>query len=158
MGRRSGSGNALPGASRGGAASFELSSRRVRPEIRSKCVRFSPTGRAFAAASTEGLVVYSLDDAMLFAPFELTEAITPEAVRRLLRRGRFARALVFALHLNEPGVIRVSPVQSGWVWGEAAWHGMAWHGMAWHGIRAAGSDSGREKLPATTISTHPIEP
>lgn len=36
-----------------------------------KCVRFSPTGLQFAAASTEGLLLYSLDDALIFDPAEL---------------------------------------------------------------------------------------
>ena len=31
-------------------------------QIRTKDVKFSPTGRAWAAATTEGLVIYSLDD------------------------------------------------------------------------------------------------
>ena len=59
----------LPGVTRGDAAS----SRRTAAAIRSKCVQFSPTGRAFAVASTEGLLVYSLDDALVFDPIELGE-------------------------------------------------------------------------------------
>lgn len=47
----------MPGATKG-----DLSSRRTRPEVRTKHLRFSPTGRAWAAASTEGLLIYSLDD------------------------------------------------------------------------------------------------
>ena len=71
----------LPGAKKG-----DFSSRRTRLAVRSKCVRFSPTGLQFAAASTEvsgavtstllilreqGLLVYSLDSALAFDPSEL---------------------------------------------------------------------------------------
>ncbi|GAA6002410.1 hypothetical protein JCM10207_001106 [Rhodosporidiobolus poonsookiae] len=87
----------LPGA-RGGDASR----RKYRPEARTKCVRFSPTGRAWAAASTEGLLVYSLDDDLTFDPFELDVDITPASIRETLFDDRhFLKALVMALRLNE---------------------------------------------------------
>jgi periodic tryptophan protein 2 len=47
----------LPGVVRG-----DFSARSVAPEIRTRAVHFSPTGRAWAAATTEGLVIFSLDD------------------------------------------------------------------------------------------------
>ncbi|CAM9476425.1 unnamed protein product, partial [Choristocarpus tenellus] len=65
---------ALPGASRG-----KDGSRRVREEVRSSCVRFSPTGREWAAATTDGLLLYSLDDAAVFDPSDLDESVTPES-------------------------------------------------------------------------------
>lgn len=46
----------LPGVRKG-----DMSSRRFQPEVRVFCVRFSPTGQAFAAAGTEGLCIYALD-------------------------------------------------------------------------------------------------
>ncbi len=45
-----------------GSKKLDYSSRRVRPEMRTKHVLFSPTGRAWAAATTEGLIIYSLDE------------------------------------------------------------------------------------------------
>ena len=57
----------LPGVTRGDMAS----SRRVALEIRTKALGLSPSGRAFAVASTEGLLVYSLDESLVFDPFEL---------------------------------------------------------------------------------------
>ena len=50
----------------------DMASRRQRVmEIRVRGVAFSPTGRAFAVASTDGLLVYSLDESLIFDPFEL---------------------------------------------------------------------------------------
>lgn len=54
-------------------------SRRTREEARSSCVRFSPTGREWAVCTTDGLLLYSLDDATAFDPSELDESVTPEA-------------------------------------------------------------------------------
>lgn len=59
----------LPGVTRGDASS----KRTTHPEIRTKCVMFSPAGRSFSVASTEGLLMYSLDDSLVFDPFELGE-------------------------------------------------------------------------------------
>lgn len=93
----------LPGVYRG-----SMSSRRVRPEVRAYCVRFSPTGRAWAAATTEGLLIYSLDESVLFDPFELDMSVTPDAVAAALRAGEYARALAIAVRLGEAGWIRAA--------------------------------------------------
>ncbi|KAI5852995.1 WD40-repeat-containing domain protein [Morchella snyderi] len=83
----------LPGASRG-----DLSQRKVRPEIRIADVAFSPTGRSFAAASTEGLLVYSLDNVAIFDPFDLDVDVTPAAT---LAEKDYVKALVMSFRLNE---------------------------------------------------------
>jgi periodic tryptophan protein 2 len=94
---------ALPGVTRGaGAAQL---SRRTGPELRTRALAFSPAGRAFAAACTEGLLVYSMDDSLVFDPFELGEDVTPAAARAALAAGHFARGLLLALHLNEGALI-----------------------------------------------------
>ena len=69
----------------------------VLPVYRSKCVRFSPTGREFAVASTEGLLLYSLNTEMSFDPIELDIEITPDTIRDTLKRRNFSRALVVRL-------------------------------------------------------------
>jgi periodic tryptophan protein 2 len=92
---------ALPGARRAGMGG----KRATRPEVRTKCVAFSPTGRAFSAATTEGLLVFSLDDTLLFDPIELGEDTTPEGVAAAIAGGAFARALLLALHLGEAPLI-----------------------------------------------------
>ncbi|KAJ8379169.1 hypothetical protein AAFF_G00230810 [Aldrovandia affinis] len=73
----------LPGVRKG-----DMSSRHFKPEIRVSSLSFSPTGRGWAATSTEGLLVYSLD------------ARWSEA------REEWAAAIVLAFRLNETALTR----------------------------------------------------
>lgn len=91
----------LPGTTRG-----DFSVRRTRPEIRVPAVSFSPTGRAFCAASTEGLLVYSLDTALQFDPFDLDLDITPANILGAIKLKDFLRALVMAFRLNERPLVQ----------------------------------------------------
>ena len=91
----------LPGINRGDA-----SIRRTRPEVRVPAVAFSPTARAFCAASTEGLLVYSLDATLQFDPFELDLDVTPASALQAVADGDYLRALVLAFRLNEVPIIR----------------------------------------------------
>ncbi|CAD6890976.1 unnamed protein product [Tilletia controversa] len=91
----------LPGVQHG-----DLSKRNTRLVARSKCVRFSPTGRSWAAASTSGLLLYSLDAAAAglgaaFDPLELDLGLTPASVREASDEGEHVRALVGSLKLGE---------------------------------------------------------
>ncbi|OJJ48949.1 hypothetical protein ASPZODRAFT_149923 [Penicilliopsis zonata CBS 506.65] len=106
----------LPGAKRGDAGA-----RTTRPEVRVTSVAFSPTGRAFCAASTEGLLVYSLDTEIVFDPFDLDIDITTsnilatlEAAKKASTSGTaddddasYLKALIMAFRLNEARLIRV---------------------------------------------------
>ena len=74
--------------------------------IRASCVRFAPDGRSWAAASTEGLLVYAVDDALQFDPTGLELDTTPAAVGKALARAEYGRALPMALCLNEVPLIR----------------------------------------------------
>jgi periodic tryptophan protein 2 len=93
----------LPGASRGAG---DMSKRRYKQEARTKCVRFSPTGRAWAAASTEGLLIYSLDETVSFDPFDLSLDLTPQSVLDVLSSGEYLKALVMAFRLSEKPLIQ----------------------------------------------------
>uniref|UniRef100_G1P3B5 PWP2 small subunit processome component n=1 Tax=Myotis lucifugus TaxID=59463 RepID=G1P3B5_MYOLU len=86
----------LPGVRKG-----DMSSRHFKPEIRVTSLRFSPTGRCWAATTTEGLLIYSLDTQMLFDPFELDTSVTPGRIRAALRQRDFTRAILMAVRLNE---------------------------------------------------------
>ena len=93
----------LPGASRG-----DFAARKIRPEIRVASVAFSPTGRSFTAASTEGLLIYSLDDHAAFDPFDLEVDITPASTLATVNahpNPDYLKALVMALRLNERYII-----------------------------------------------------
>ncbi|KAH0559711.1 hypothetical protein GP486_003772 [Trichoglossum hirsutum] len=91
----------LPGASRG-----DPSMRKARPEVRISAIAFSPTGRAFCAASTEGLLIYSLDESLQFDPFDLDTDITPATTLATLCTRNYLKALVMAFRLNERYLIR----------------------------------------------------
>ncbi|KIK70124.1 hypothetical protein GYMLUDRAFT_187734 [Collybiopsis luxurians FD-317 M1] len=95
----------LPGAQRG-----DMSIRKYRQEARTKCVRFSPTGRAWAGASTEGLLIYSLDashtNSANFDPFDLSLDLTPESILSTLESRSYLPALIMAFRLNEQALIQ----------------------------------------------------
>lgn len=90
----------LPGAQRGEGA------RKTRPAVRVPSVAFSPAGRSFCAASTEGLLIYSLDTTVQFDPFDLDIDITPATTLETLANLEFLKALVMAFRLNERSLIR----------------------------------------------------
>lgn len=86
----------LPGVKRGDAAEREATL-----ELRTKDLTISPTGHSWASASTEGLIIFSIDDSTTFEPFELDETVTPKTIRKTMKKGQCSKALVMALHLNE---------------------------------------------------------
>ncbi|XP_062558413.1 periodic tryptophan protein 2 homolog [Armigeres subalbatus] len=90
----------LPGVKRA-----DLSARNQRPEVNVFAVRFSPTGQSWAAASTEGLLMYSLNKGIVFDPYQLSVEITPKAIRELLKKQDYSAALIMALKLNENNLI-----------------------------------------------------
>lgn len=94
----------LPGATR----ATDPTARRALAETRCRCVRFSPTGASFAAATVEGLLVFSVDEGMTFDPVALDLDVTPATIRAALAGGDPARALAYALHLGEPRYIRAA--------------------------------------------------
>jgi periodic tryptophan protein 2 len=93
----------LPGATRGG----DPSARKRMPEVRVTGLAFAPTGRSFCAASTEGLLIYSLDTIPLFDPIDLDLAVTPASTVHVLQKEKdYLKALVMAFRLNEAPLIR----------------------------------------------------
>ena len=89
-----------------GSKKLDNSSRSFRPEVRVAAVRFSPTGRAFSAVTTEGLLTYSLDSTVAFDPYDLELDITSDRVRRVADSGNFSEALILAFRLNEADVLK----------------------------------------------------
>ncbi|XP_076300716.1 periodic tryptophan protein 2 homolog [Lasioglossum baleicum] len=89
-----------------GVKSGDMASRSMKPEIRVYSLQFSPTGQAWAAATTEGLLIYSLDVGMVFDPFELELGITPETVKMTLNGREYTKALMMSIKLNEKLLIK----------------------------------------------------
>lgn len=93
----------LPGSTRGG----DPSARKHNPEVRVTGLAFAPTGRSFCAASTEGLLIYSLDTIPLFDPIDLDLAVTPASTLHVLEKDKdYLKALVMAFRLNEAPLLR----------------------------------------------------
>jgi len=86
----------MPGVDKG-----DFSTRKTKPEVRTTAVQFSPTGRSWAAASTVGLVEYSLDESLVFDPYDLDIEVTPLSVRSVLADKEYTKALVMAFRLGE---------------------------------------------------------
>lgn len=100
------------------------SSRRTREEARSTCVRFSPTGREWAACTTDGLLLYSLDEAAVFDPSDLDESVTPEAVQvRCLLANMVLVGTVVVVALRWWGDERCYVFFSSVLWRGAGGHG-----------------------------------
>ncbi|XP_054265310.1 periodic tryptophan protein 2 homolog [Macrosteles quadrilineatus] len=91
----------LPGVRKG-----DMAARGMKPEVRVYHVQFSPTGQAWAAVTTEGLLVYSLDSGVVFDPFHLDPDITPASVLSRLGKQEYGDALMMALRLNEQKYIQ----------------------------------------------------
>lgn len=84
-----------------GTLKNDIASRNFKPEVGVNCIRFSPNGQQWAAASTEGLLIYSLDKGIVFDPFHMSVEVTPKAARNLIIEKEYSAALVMALKLNE---------------------------------------------------------
>lgn len=94
--------NTLPGSKRG-----DPSARKRFADVRVNGIAFSPAGTAFCAASTEGLLIYSLDTSVQFDPFDLNMEITPASTLNVLETEKdYLKALVMAFRLNEAGLIK----------------------------------------------------
>lgn len=83
----------LPGAKRLNNA--QLIKRRTKLAIRVKAVKFSPDGTHFAAATTEGLIIYSLkNDFNLFNPIEIDETVTLDNIISNVKSEQYLTALI----------------------------------------------------------------
>eukprot|EP01126_Amoeba_proteus_P062326 TRINITY_DN8456_c0_g1_i4.p1 TRINITY_DN8456_c0_g1~~TRINITY_DN8456_c0_g1_i4.p1 ORF type:complete len:737 (-),score=150.98 TRINITY_DN8456_c0_g1_i4:285-2495(-) len=86
--------NTLPGVMLGPASG-------KKETIKISEVTFSPSGRQWACCSTTGLVVFSLDEQILFDPYQLDLDVTSVNIHKTLMDGLYLKALVMALRLNE---------------------------------------------------------
>lgn len=84
-----------------GTQKNDVASRNYNPEVAVYCLEFAPSGQQWAAASTEGLLVYSLDKGIVFDPYQLSIEVTPKQTRLLLQDEEYSKALIMALKLNE---------------------------------------------------------
>lgn len=83
-----------------GVIKSDYADREMTPIISVQQIRFSPTMRTFSLASTEGVIIYSLDNTTTFYPFELDASITTDSFRKNIVEKNYTEALIQAIKLN----------------------------------------------------------
>jgi periodic tryptophan protein 2 len=89
-----------------GTLKNDVASRNFKPEVGVTSLQFSPNGQQWAAATTEGLMVYSLDKGIVFDPYQMSIEVTPKAARALVGEQEYSAALIMALKLNESNLVQ----------------------------------------------------
>lgn len=79
--------------------------RRTKLAIRVKQVLFSPDGKSFACATTEGVLIYSIINTQVFTPYNLDIDVTLENLIEELKRKNYLQALIMALRFNQPKIL-----------------------------------------------------
>jgi hypothetical protein len=74
--------------------------------VRCRALALAPTGASWAAGTTEGLLLYSLDAGAVFDPTDLAEDVTPAGVAAALAAGAPLRGALLALRLRDGGLLR----------------------------------------------------
>eukprot|EP00963_Diacronema_lutheri_P001437 scaffold86_cov338-Pavlova_lutheri.AAC.100 len=92
----------LPGASGTGRVDGWKSKQ---ASARIRCVQLSPSGSMWIAGSSEGLLVYSVGEDIMFDPSDLEEATTPDAALRAMGQRRYSLALSVSLRLSNQALI-----------------------------------------------------
>lgn len=78
----------------------------VRVEMYAAAVRFSPSGREWAAATSQGIQVFTLDDALIFSPTDLDVTITPHSIDERIHNKEYGLAINMALQLGEKATLK----------------------------------------------------
>jgi periodic tryptophan protein 2 len=86
----------IPGVIKG-----DPSLRTTRPEVRTTCVKFATNGRSWAASTTEGLLIYTLDAQIYFDPFNLDIDATPANVEKLCKQKKLVQSFVMSLRIGQ---------------------------------------------------------
>lgn len=89
-----------------GTQKNDVASRNFKPEVGVTSLKFSPDGQQWAASTTEGLMVYSLDKGIVFDPYQMSIEVTPKATRSLVLEKEYSAALIMALKLNETNLVQ----------------------------------------------------
>ena len=61
---------------------------------RIKNIKFSPNGQNWAAATTEGVGIFTLNESKYFTPYELNENISKEIVLANFKQGDYFNSLI----------------------------------------------------------------
>ena len=91
----------------GSAASASLlpGTSRKSTVINCRCISIAHGDRCWAAATPEGVVLYTHDSGLRFDPLDLDEHVTPGAVASAIKDQQFGKALFMSLRLGETHLI-----------------------------------------------------
>jgi periodic tryptophan protein 2 len=76
-----------------------------RAVLRCRALALAPSGNTWAAATPEGILLFSLSSAALFDPTDLTEEVSVPSVHSLLGSGQTVRAIHVASRLHSPALV-----------------------------------------------------
>lgn len=79
--------------------------RKTKLAVRTKEVRFSPDGKSFACATTEGVIIYIINSTQTFTPMDLDLDVTLENLISQLKSRNYMGALVMSLKFNQIKII-----------------------------------------------------
>ena len=79
--------------------------RKTKLAVRVKDVKFSPDGKSFACATTEGIIIYSVSNSQTFSPIDLDVEVTLKNLISELKKRNYLQAIVMALKLNQAKII-----------------------------------------------------
>ena len=93
----------MPGAK----TAKNLLKRNVKLAVRIKSIKFSPDGTQFAAATTEGLIIYSNRPSLesYFNPYLIDESVTIDNIIAKVKAEEYLTALVLSLRLDDLKVL-----------------------------------------------------
>lgn len=77
-----------------GSKKTDLGKRQEIQTIRVESIQFCPTGRSWACVTPEGILIYSLDENLIFDPTELDVEVTPDTILQHLKDGMYLKAFV----------------------------------------------------------------
>ena len=77
-----------------GAKKAEIIRRNMKRMIQAKNICFSHDGQEFAVCSSEGLLIYSLDEAQFFNPLQLDMDITITAALQQFKQKEYLNSLI----------------------------------------------------------------
>lgn len=78
----------------------------MNPQIEVFDVKFAPTMRSFVAASTQGVLAYSLDVISNFDPYQLDSSITPQRIRKSVSKENYLEGIMQSLKLNNLDLVK----------------------------------------------------
>jgi len=81
--------------------------RNAKLKIEVRSLKFSPNGKAWAAATTEGAAIFGINETLFFTPIELDEEVSLEGLKKLFQKKDYFNCLLVGLKLNEPKILEM---------------------------------------------------